>query len=155
MSKHRFSPNGQLNQAYRMGGLILAFPAANQAVAVAGHRKMSQRTPRADFLKLPAVTEQEGPLAEEPQRLYLALKKRYPECKICVVQEVPAGGRRVGQQHYPGHALLRRVCQFLNDPSLMPLAFAASDYASDAERTRRTREEWVALDELGRRYGLH
>lgn len=156
MSKHHLSANGRINQDYKMGGLIIAFLATNQAVAIARHRKMSQYTNRAELLALPPVQEHELAAGEAAHhQLYFALKRRYPECRICLVGEQPFTGRRPGGRCYPGHALLRKVCMFLNDHNLMPLAFAAADYASPAERNKRTREEWVALDELGKRYGLH
>ena len=153
MSKHRFTTAGKINSAYRMGGLIVAFSATSQAVAVSRHRKMSDYIPRADLTELPPFLAHEGPVAEGPQHLYAALKRRYPECKICVVSEQPVSARRTGPSYYPGHELLRKVCSFLNNEALMPLAFAA--VASPAERTRRTREDWVALYEAGKRYGLH
>lgn len=155
MSKHRFTPEGQINQNYRMGGLIVAFLATNQAVAVSRHRKMSHRLARPQYLTLPSVEESELPATQTAHRLYYALKKRYPECRICVVGEQPTTRQRPGAGCYPGHALLRQVCGVLNDHSLMPLAFAAGDYASTAERNGRTREEWVALYEQGKRFGLH
>lgn len=155
MSKYRFTPQGKINQAYSSGGLIVAFAATSQAVAVAGPRKMSDYLPRAPYLVLPQVQAHELPLVEPPHQLYYALKKRYPECRIYIVGEQPATRHRPGRRSYPGHALLRQVCGVLNDHNLMPLAFAAADNTRVEVRNGRTREEWVALHEQGKRFGLH